>query len=265
MDPTYEQLRDEGLGLDVERHWGAGFLAGRYRSGEPSWSYAEVCRPLLDRASAVLDMGTGDGRVLAGLAPFPPLTVAYEEWRPTVPAAVATLQPLGVHVVAAVGSADNVGVLRVADPARPGLPFAPNSFDLVLNRHTAFDPWDLRRLTRPGGTYLTQQVGLEEQHGVRRLLGLSEDPDGAAGEWSAAVAVEQLESVGWRIVDARDEHPVSEFSDIAALIGYVRSTPWAYPDLDWRAAQPHLRRLHDQTRTGPLRVSARRFLVAAES
>jgi hypothetical protein len=33
--------------------------------------------------------------VLAGLGPLAPLTVAYEEWMPTVPAAVRTLRPLG--------------------------------------------------------------------------------------------------------------------------------------------------------------------------
>lgn len=47
----------------------------------------------------MLDMGTGDGRKLLTLHPLPPHTVAYEEWAPTVPAALRTLRPAGVPVV----------------------------------------------------------------------------------------------------------------------------------------------------------------------
>jgi hypothetical protein len=63
---------------------------------------------ILAQADSALDMGAGEGGVLAGLAPLPKLTVAYEGWWPTVPAAQATLRPLGAHLVVALGSADNV-------------------------------------------------------------------------------------------------------------------------------------------------------------
>jgi hypothetical protein len=73
--------------------------------------------------------------VLASMSPLPRLTVAYEEWWPTVGAAQATLKPLGVHLVVALGSADNVS--EPADRNRPSLPFRSEAFNVILNRHEA--------------------------------------------------------------------------------------------------------------------------------
>ena len=39
------------------------------------------------------------------------------------------------------------------------LPFADASFDLIINRHGDFCPVEIRRLLRPGGLFITQQVG----------------------------------------------------------------------------------------------------------
>jgi hypothetical protein len=247
----------EGLSLDVEAYWGAGFLSGRYRADEPSWSYEAIARPILAETDSVLDMGTGEGGVLASLAPLPRLTVAYEEWWPTVPAAVATLRPYGVQLVVALGSADNVADL--GEQTRPGLPFRAHAFDVVLNRHEAFDPYEVHRLTKAHGRFLTEQVGSDEAASVRTLLGLPV----VDNAWTAAVAVRQLEVARWAVEDVREEHLTMRFSDIAALIGYIRAIPWAYPDLDWASAEPRLRQLHERSESNPIEAVSHRFLLLA--
>ena len=259
----FDSLLDEGLSVDVEAFWGAGFLEGRYRPGAISWDWPEVVRPLLSGATRLLDMGTGEGGVLAGLSPLPPVTVAYEEWPPTIPAARDTLRPLGVYLVQTLGSVENVGRPGVGHPAVghwPALPFAASAFDVVLNRHEAYDPVDVARITRHGGTFFTQQVGSDEDASVRSLFDLPI----AGPRWNAGVASTQLEAAGWRITDVREERTLSEFTDIAALIAYVRSLPWAYPDLDLQGAVPRLRQLHDQSRARPIPAVSHRFLVRAD-
>jgi hypothetical protein len=62
--PEFDQLMAEGLNLDVEAYWGAGFLPGRFRSDDPSWSYETIARAILAKAETALDMGTGEGGVL---------------------------------------------------------------------------------------------------------------------------------------------------------------------------------------------------------
>ena len=254
---NFDQLMAEGLTLDVEAYWGAGFLPGRFRADEPSWSYEAMARPILAAAESALDMGTGEGGVLATLAPLPPLMVAYEEWWPTVPAAKATLTPLGVHLVVALGSTENVA--KADAPGRPGLPFRSEVFDVVLNRHEAFDPFEVRRIIKPRGRFLTEQVGSDEAASVRALLGLPVDER----VWTAAVAIAQLELAGWAVEEIYEDRLTIRFSDIAALIGYLRSIPSAYEDLDWVTATPRLQQLHALSRSKPIEAVAHRFVVAA--
>ncbi|HET7326740.1 MAG TPA: hypothetical protein VFJ14_05570 [Nocardioidaceae bacterium] len=172
-DDRFDALLEEGIGLDVEAYWGAGFLAGRYLPSPPPWTWRGIAAPHLRGAGSVLDMGTGDGGILLGLAPLPPLTVAYEEWLSTVPAAAATLRPAGVHLVVCAASAENTSP---SDETGPGLPFADASFDVVLNRHECFDPQDVRRILRPDGMFVTQQVGHDESRSLRALLNLPTKP-----------------------------------------------------------------------------------------
>jgi hypothetical protein len=254
---TFDQLMAEGLNLDVEAYWGAGLLPGRFRADDPSWSYHEMARGILSEAEAALDMGTGEGGVLASLAPLPELTVAYEEWWPTVPAARSRLSHLGVHLVIALGSNDNAPLPNTAD--RPGLPFRAGAFDVVLNRHEAFDPFEVRRIVKTHGRFLTQQVGSDEAASVRTLLGLPVDNR----EWTAATAVSQLEAAGWVIEERREERLRITFADIGALIGYVRSIPWAFEDLDWASVKPRLLQLHAQSQSKRIEAVAHRFVILA--
>jgi SAM-dependent methyltransferase len=251
----FESLVAEGIALDVEARWGAGFLAGRYLPGEPSWTWPGVARPYVDGVDRMLDMGTGDGSELLSLAPLPRLTVAYEEWWPTVPAAVATLRPHGVHLVVCLGSDDNTATRR----SRPVLPFVDRCFDAIINRHEAFDAADVRRLLRPGGVFVTQQVGADEEASVRTLLGLSPRSDA----WDLDTARAQLAAAGLVVVDAAEERVASRFTDVAALVGYVRSVPWSVPEFDPVAMRERLRVIHDRCGSdGGVDVLSHRFWVA---
>jgi SAM-dependent methyltransferase len=253
----FDTLLAEGLAVDVDAYWGAGFLDGRYLPGEPSWIWRELARPYLDGAERLLDMGTGDGGWLRTLEPWPPCTVAYEEWWPTVPRAVATLRPHGTHLVVCLGSDDNPASVRT----RPGLPFAPASFDVITNRHEAFDAREVRRLLRPGGSFVTQQVGSEEETGVRTLLGLR--PRGDA-PWTLTVAQAELTDAGLVLVDGADERLSTRFSDIAAVVAYVRSVPWSVPEFDPEAMRARLAALHDRcVRDGAIEAVTPRFWAAA--
>lgn len=252
----FEARLAEGLALDVEAHWGAGFLPGRYLPGEPSWTWPVVVRPYLDGVDRLLDMGTGDGSELLTLAPLPQQTIAYEEWWPTVPAAVATLRPHGVHLVVCLGSDDNTTLVR----SRPRLPFSDGSFDAITNRHEAFAAADVRRLLRPGGGFVTQQVGTVEGASIRALLGLAPQP----GAWDLDVATAQLAVAGLAVIDGDEERVASRFTDVAALIGYVRTIPWSVPEFDPVAMWERLRSLHEQcVRDGGVEVVSHRFWVAA--
>lgn len=270
-----EALVAEGMGVDVESRWGAGFLVDRYVPGTTPWSWPDVVRPVLEAAgpdAAVLDLGTGDGAVLAALAPLPRRTLAQEEWWPTVRAARDTLHPLGAGLVVARGAPDNVVRPGTDRAGATPLPLADHVVDVVLARHEAFDAADLARLTRPGGAFVTQQVGHDETASVRALLGLPLVRE----TWDAAEAVRQLVAAGWRVTDVDEARPTTRFTDVAALLAYARTVPWQLPELvlerdaDPRASRPalaaRLEELHVAcARDGAVIAVSHRFRVTARA
>jgi SAM-dependent methyltransferase len=243
-----DALLDEGFGLDVEAYWGAGFLAGRYVPGETSWTWPGLVQRYA-AGTALLDLGTGEGGVLAGLPGLPPLTVATEEWLATVPAAARTLLPQGIRLVVCGTARENTAP---GAPRRLGLPFRDSSYDVVLSRHTAFDPAEVRRVLRPGGVFVTQQVG-----SVRALLDL---PRTAATYWDRPEAVRQTEAGGLTVTASGEERPVAVSTDVAALVGYLRTIPWSVPELDRDAMRPVFERLHAG---GRIEAISHRFWLAA--
>jgi len=254
----FDALLAEGMAVDVEAYWGAGFLAGRHLPGEVSWRWPDLVQPCLNGASRLLDMGTGEGSALLSLAPLPGFTVAYEEWQPTVPAALATLRPHGVHLVVCLGADDNTASQR----NRPGLPFAAGAFDVVVSRHEAFDAAEVRRLLRPGGWFVTQQVGGKETDSTRALLALP--PQGPS--WDLQVASAQVTAAGMVVAGAAEELPTTGFTDVAALVAYLRSTPWAVPELDPVAMRERLGLLHERcAREGSVSVVGHRFWLRARA
>lgn len=251
---TFDELLAEGASIDVST-WGAGFLPGRFIEEPPPWQYAEIVRRYAADATTMLDMGTGDGSALLGLAPLPAHTVAYEEWAPTVPAATATLRPAGIPLVRCLGALDNT---ELSEPGHPTLPFRDATFDVVVNRHESFDPADVHRVLRPGGVFVTQQVGGDHGDRVRRLLGL---PPLTGPHWTLATAKDQVADAGLTVLDAAEASPDVRFSDVGAFVAYLRAVPWYVPGFEVNSYRDRLRELHE---SGDMRTPFRLFWLSAK-
>ena len=238
---TYEQLVAEALAAPVEG-WDFGWLRGRSHGGQPSWSYRDLARDLLDRSSSLLDVDTGGGELLLDLAPLPRHVVASEAWPPNVQVAADRLAPLGVHV----------------RPSTGPLPAADAEFDLVLNRHGSCAAGELARVLRPGGMLLTQQVGSDDCAAVNTALGAP--PAYPPGSWDAAGAGAALTAAGFTLLDVREERPEVTFTDVGALVFQLRMVTWQVPGFTVEGYDEALRRLHD---LGPVVAHAHRFLILA--
>lgn len=228
--------------------WDWSALTGRYVETPPPWDYQAEVSAQLPTARTMLDMGTGGGEFLRSLAPLPAEIWATEAYPPNVPIAVSRLAPLGVRVVA------------IEDDAHLPLPDA--HFDLVINRHDSFDPAEVRRILRPGGYFLTQQVGgrdnIELNEALQDTVSLSYD------DWSLATATAQLRAAGMEIVDEREAVSPGYFIDIGAVVMYLRIAPWQIEGFDVAAYHDRLVALHRRIQaTGCLRTSIHRFLVIA--
>jgi SAM-dependent methyltransferase len=246
-DRTFDDLVAEGESVPVEG-WDFSWFDGRATEERPPWGYATLIGERMAAASAALDIQTGGGEVLAGIPHPPKVLAATESWPPNIELARRHLAPLGA-TVAEVGD--------LAD-----LPFPDESFDLVVSRHPTVVLWtEIARVLRPGGTYLSQQVGAGSN---RELTDAMMGPQEVDQGRSQRRAVAEAEAAGLEVVDLRDRALRVEFYDIAAVIYFLRKVLWTVPGFTVDAYRDQLARLHGQIQAGgPFVAHSRRFLIEA--
>ncbi|TMR41577.1 class I SAM-dependent methyltransferase [Actinomadura geliboluensis] len=246
MDRTFEELLDEAESAPVEG-WDFSWFDGRATEQRPSWGYQRLMSDRLARATAALDIETGGGEVLAGAGTFPPTMAATESWPPNLAKATRLLHPRGVVVVA------DTGVL----------PFADEAFDLVVSRHPATVRWaEIARVLAPGGTYFAQHVGPASVFELTEYF-LGPQPE-ARGARHPDVESADARAAGLDIADLRHERLRMEFSDIGAVVHFLRKVIWIVPGFTVAEHRDRLRALHDRIRReGPFIAHSSRVLIEA--
>ena len=232
--------------------WDFSYVSGAQREIESPlpWSYASLLLPYLWRVESMLDMGTGGGEFLSRLQPLPPRTAATEGYPPNVSVAQGRLEPLGVKVHEVVHDAS--------------LPFADNEFDLVINRHESYSATELARITRPGGHFITQQVGGETDNELNRGLGAPEMTEYL--HWNLAYAVEELEGAGFAILHSVEAENFTRFYDIGAIVFYLQAIPWQVEDFSVDRYRDALLRMHHHIQThGYIDIPGQRFIIIARN
>jgi SAM-dependent methyltransferase len=170
--------------------------------------------------------------------------------------AASRLRAVGIPVVRDEGAPDNAAL----DPACGRLPFRDEAFDLVTNRHEAFQAAEVRRVLAPGGTFITQQVDCHCYDELYRVLGLAV-PD-QPSSW-LPLARAQLQEAGLIVETAAAGEERYLFHDVAALIYYLRVVSWAVPGFTLDHFAARLRELHETPTAWPVENRQQRFLVVA--
>ncbi|MER7835489.1 class I SAM-dependent methyltransferase [Streptomyces sp. NPDC096040] len=250
----FEDLVAEGTGVPTEG-WDFSWFEGRATEARPSWGYARAAGGRLARATAALDIQTGGGEVLgfalgAAAPDRPRLLAATEGWPPNVGKASALLSERGVVVV--------------ASPEDAPLPFADETFDLVLSRHPVRAHWsEIARVLRPGGSYFAQHVGPASVFELVEFF-LGPQPEAVRGVRHPARERAGAEAAGLEIVGLRAERLRMEFYDIAAVVHFLRKVVWMVPGFKVEEYEPQLRALHRRIEVeGPFVAHSTRHLFDA--
>ena len=175
--------------------WDFSHIADKYEEEHDiPWDYDSLVRQYLKKDMKLLDYDTGGGEFLLSLGHPYENTAATEGFPPNVKLCQEKLIPLGIDLK------------ECSDPAR--LPFDDSSFDLVINRHGDFCPEELRRVLKPGGLFITQQVGDRNDLDLVRMI----FPDTADPTSGLHLSVQQsaFEQAGFEIVRA-EEHRIIEW------------------------------------------------------
>jgi len=228
--------------------WDFGWLDDRLIQQNPPWDYLSIVKEHLRTASSLLDMGTGGGELLASLAPLPADSHATESYAPNLAIAHHRLTPLGI-------------TLHPLQEGAP-LPFDDTRFDLVINRHDDFDPTEVFRVLKPGGRFITQQVGGLDNLELNQVL--EEKLSFPFTDWCLENALSRLYETGFVAEDAQKAALTSTFKDIAAVLFYLKAIPWQVEGFSPDTHHKQLVRLHNTIeRQGEFVTTAHRFLIVA--
>jgi SAM-dependent methyltransferase len=167
LDMTAEELKktwkDEEDCAFI-KGWDFSHIHGRYEEEDSlPWDYEEIIRSVLKDEMKLLDYDTGGGEFLLKLNHPYKNTAATEGYPPNVVLCKERLSPLGIDIRECKDSSN--------------IPFDDEAFDIIINRHGDFYPEEIKRLLKPGGMFITQQVGSDnDRELVKMVLPEAEKP-----------------------------------------------------------------------------------------
>lgn len=229
--------------------WDFSHIFGRYtEETDLPWDYQAVIQSYLQPAWKILDVDTGGGEFLLSLGHPCGNTSAAEGYPPNVQLCRERLLPLGID-------------FRAGDGADP-LPFPSHAFDLILNRHGDVNAKDMARLLKPGGLFITEQVGAENDRELVELL-LGKLPLPYPNQ-SLAYASRSLTDAGLQIHDGQECFRPIRFYDVGALVWFARVLPWEFPGFSVDTCREALLRAQAMLEeTGCIEGRIHRFLIVA--
>jgi AcrR family transcriptional regulator/SAM-dependent methyltransferase len=193
--------------------WDFSHLDGRWQDEVLPWSYEAILSKYIKPKDRLLDMGTGGGEFLLSLKHDPTLTAVTEAYPPNYALCKERLEPLGIEVA------------KTDESDR--LPFEPERFDVVINRHESFDSKEVARVLKPGGYFVTQQVGGANNRDLS--MRLIENFVPPYPEQTRDKTVESLKASGFDVLRAEEVFTPLRFFDVGALVYFAKVIEWEFP------------------------------------
>lgn len=213
-----------------------------------SWNYANKVMSKLKDINTLLDMGTGGGEYLSKIKPLPKKTYATEYYKPNIQIAKINLKPFGIKVI----GLEN----------HNSLPFNNNFFDLIINRHSTYEENEIFRIIKNKGCFITQQVG--GKNNIKINEDLQTNYKSEQNDRDLDHAVKKLIAAGFKIIEKKEEYPISRFYDIGALIYYLKAISWQINDFNIEKYHDRLKNIHDKIiKNGYYETNAHRFYILA--
>jgi len=210
--------------------WDFSHIEGKYEEAPLPWDLRSIILEHLRPDMRILDMDTGGGEFLLSLGHPCDMTAATEAYPPNVNLCREKLIPMGVD-------------LREAAADGP-LPFADGSFDLVINRHGSFCASEIHRVLKPGGLFITQQVGADNDRELVEAL-YDNPPPLPYSDQRLPIIKKQFEQAGFRTLRSEEVFLPIRFFDVGALVWFARIIEWEFPGF---SVEKNLGRLMDVQR-----------------
>ena len=229
--------------------WDFSHIDGRCEEAGLPWDYEAIVRSCLREDMKLLDYDTGGGEFLLSLRHPYENTAATEGYPPNVALCRERLLPLGIDL------------RECSDASR--IPFADGSFDLIINRHGSFHPPELLRLLKPGGLFITQQVGSDnDRELVEMVLPDAEKP---FPHENLREQRARFLDAGFTILQADEAFCPISFCDVGAFVWFARIIEWEFPGFSVDRCFDRLLQMQKTLeRDGRISGTTHRYLIVAQ-
>lgn len=249
MDRNELKKRWEAEEVKVFQGWDFSALNGRLEEEELPWDYRTLVQQEMNENTVMLDMGTGGGEFLLSLSPPPGRTYATEAYLPNYELCRAKLPAYGIEVA------------KVEEDDR--LPYEDEFFDLLINRHESFSAKEVYRILKPGGVFITQQVGGQNNRELSRYL-LGEGAMETPADFDLAYTVQDLLEAGFDVEVQRELFPEVKFRDVGALVYFAKIIEWEFAGFSVDRCFDKLCELQNKVeQTGHASSREHRFVILA--
>lgn len=229
--------------------WDFSYIKGRWDSEHIPWDYGSIVLSFLSDTDKLLDMGTGGGEFILTLKHPHSLTSVTEAYPPNVKICREELEPLGITVK------------QVYEDDK--LPFEDDCFDIIINRHESFDEYEVSRILKKGGYFITQQVGAKNDYDLsNKLIDNFQDqyPDNTLNK-----RVNGLKKNGFEILKSEEALTPIHFYDVGAFVYFAKIIEWEFPGFTVDTCFENLCKFQKELETnGTIQGTEHRFLIVAK-
>lgn len=229
--------------------WDFSHIYGRYDVEEDlPWDYKEIIDEYRTDDMKLLDFDTGGGEFLLSLGHPNRNTAATEGFPPNVELCKKRLLSQGIDF------------RQCNDESK--IPFADNSFDILINRHGRFDPKEVGRILKPQGLFITQQVGGKNDRDLVRMV-LPNVPL-PFPELELSIQKKKFEKTGFEIIRADETFRPIRFYDIGAFVWFAHIIEWEFPGFSVEKCLDKLLEMQEiLDKNGMVEGTIHRYLIAA--
>lgn len=161
----------------------------------------------------LLDIDTGGGEFLLSLNHTPNRTSTTEGYQPNIELCKQILLPMGIDF------------RKSYDYA--ALPFKDEQFDIIINRHGDYNIQEVCRILKPGGIFITEQVGEDnDRELVEILLPNIERPFPGLNLMNRKM---EFLKTGFSILKEDEAFRAIRFFDVGALVWFAKIIEWEFP------------------------------------
>lgn len=248
---NYEKLKNAWL--EDERHsfqgWNFSHLQSRWQSDALAWDYKSTVTKHLRPEDQLLDIGTGGGEFLLSLGHPYKNTAVTEAWPPNIQLCMEKLAPLGIQVY--------------STQEKSPLPIADCRFDIVINRHASYDLHEVRRILKPGGIFITQQVGGQNCVDLGHRINLDMPMHQT---FSLETELPKFRGCGFAVKYANECFPPLKFFDVGAIVYWAKIIVWSFPGFSVERNFDRLCALQeDIDQKGFVSTLEHRFIIIAQN